>query len=461
MNSRKIVIIGGGVGGYVAAIRGSQLGAQVTLVEKDRLGGLCLNKGCIPSKVLLQSANILKQTKDAAIFGISAENISVDFSAVMNRKEAIVEQLANNIAYLMRKNKIGVIEGVGMLIDTNTVGILGGDRRIEAENIIIATGSKPVMIPIEGIGDCGVLTSDDMVKLRKLPNSIVIIGGGVYGLEFAQIMSRMGSKVTIVEVMPQVLPGIDTEVANILNSILLDEGIEIFTQAKVSGIKKEEKGKVISFAVNGDMREITCDDVMVAVERRPNIDDLGIEKLGIAVTSKGNSIIVNKKRETNIPGVYAVGDVIGEPMLSHVAMVEGRCAAENIMGADCELDTSATPACVFTSPEVASVGLSELEATEEYGAIKIGRFPFASNARALILNQTNGIVKIIADAKHGQILGVHIVGPHASELIAEAVPLMRLEATLEEVFCTIHAHPTLSEAMLEGALNAEGRAIHL
>jgi len=459
--AKSIIIIGGGVGGYVAAIRAAQLGAQVTLIEKDTLGGTCLNRGCIPTKALLQSADILAKIKDAAAFGISAEKVSIDFSVITKRKEAVVKQLVAGVASLMRKNKIRVIKGIGTLIDSKTVGILGGSDKISADSIIIATGSKASTAPIKGIDEPGVITSDEALAMERPPKSIVIIGGGVIGLEFAQIMHRLGSKVTIVEMMPQILPAEDTDIASMLDGILGKDGIEIFTNATVSSIRSaEQKGSVVSFTTkdgNGEQERI-AEKVLLSVGRCPNTDDLGIDKMGLAM-EKGR-LVVSERMETNIPGVYAVGDVVGGFMLAHVAMDEGKCAAENSMGAERKIDYRAVPRCVYTSPELAGVGLTEAEAKEEYGEIKVGRFPFIANGKALIQNETKGLVKIIADARYGQILGVQILGPQATELIAEAVLAIRMEATFEDIASTIHAHPTLSEAVMEAALDAGGKTIH-
>jgi len=460
--AKSIVIIGGGPGGYVAAIRASQLGAQVTLIEKDTLGGTCLNRGCIPTKALLESANVLAEIRDAAVFGISAEKVSIDFSAVAKRKEAVVQQLVSGVNSLMKKNKIEVIKGTGTLIDSRTVGILETGDQINADNIIIATGSKPTTVPIKGIDEPGVITSDEALAMEKFPKSIIIIGGGVIGLEFAQIMHRMGSKVTIVEMMPQVLPTEDTEIANMLMDILKKEGMEIFTDVSVTSISGSQQGREVVSFTTGDgnnKQERVAEKVLLAVGRSPNTDDLGGDKLGLNVDN--GKLVVNERMETNIPGIYAIGDVIGGLMLAHVAVEEGKCAVENILGNDCKIDYKTAPRCVYTSPAVACAGLTEAKAKQDYGDIKIGRFPFRANGKALILNETEGMVKIIADAQYGQILGVHILGPQATELIAEAVLGMRMEVTFEDAASTIHAHPTLSEAMMEAFLDVSGSRIHL
>ena len=459
--AKNIIIIGGGPGGYVAAIRAAQLGAQVTLVEKDTLGGTCLNRGCIPTKVLLQSADILANVKNAALFGISIGKASVDFSAVTKRKEAVVKQLVAGVTSLMRKNKINVIKGIGTLIDSKTVGILGTGDQINADGIIIATGSKPSTVPIKGIDEPGVITSEQALTMEQFPESVVIIGGGVIGLEFAQIMHRMGSEVTIAEMMPQILPTEDMEIANMLENFLKKDGIEIFTNATVTSIRSAQQNReVVSFITKDDNSERTriAEKVLLSVGRSPNTDYLGVNKSGLAL-DRGR-LVVNERMETNIPGVYAIGDVVGGLMLAHVAMEEGKCAVENSLGADRRVDYRIVPRCVYTSPEVACVGLTEVEAKQEYGDIRIGQFPFTANGRALTLNETTGMVKIIADAHFGQILGVHVLGPQATELVAEAVLGIRMEATFEDIASIIHAHPTLSEAVMEAALDVGRRRIH-
>ena len=457
---KNIIIIGGGPGGYVAAIRAAQLGAQVVLIEKDALGGTCLNRGCIPTKALLHSAEVLSLAKGAETFGVVIEKASLDFPSAMKWKEATVKRLVGGVASLMRKNKIKVIKGIGTLVDPKTVKVIDSGEEVKGDSIVIATGSKPSKVPIKGIDEPGVMTSDDALVMDKLPQSTLIIGGGIVGLEFAQILGRMGVKVTVVEIMPQVLPGEDTEITQILERALRKEGIEVFCGATISGIEstKPVGKKVLFTTADGGEEARTVDNVLVAVGRRPNTDDLEIEKLGITL-DKGR-VVVNERMETNIPGVYAIGDVVGGVMLAHVAMEEGKCAVENAMGLDSKVNYRVVPRCIYTSPEVAGVGLTEAEASKEYQDVQVGRFPFLASGRALTLNETEGMVKIIANAKYGEILGVHIIGPQASELIAEAVLAMQLEATPEEIASCIHAHPTLSEAMMEAALGVGGRAIH-
>ncbi|MFC1981271.1 dihydrolipoyl dehydrogenase [Chloroflexota bacterium] len=459
-DSTNIVIIGGGPGGYIAAIRAAQLGAQVVLIEKDTLGGTCLKRGCIPTKALLQSANTLTLVKKAEVFGVFAEKATLDFSLAMKWKETVVGSLVGGVSSLMRKNKVNIIKGTGILIEPKRVKVLESKEEIKGDSIIIATGSKPLMIPIKGINESGVMTSDDVLVMNQLPQSVLIIGGGIVGLEFAQILGKMGVKVTVVEIMPHILPGEDVELTQMLEAILREDGIDIFCGGKVTDIESTAQGakRVLFTTADGGNAMRMVEKVLLAMGRCPYTDDLGIEKVGIALDN--GRIVVDERMETNIRGVYAVGDVVGRLMLANVAMSEGRCAAENAMGLDSKMDYRVVPRCIYTSPEMAAVGLTEAEANKKYQDVQVGRFPFIANGRALTLNETRGMAKIVTNSKYGEILGVHIIGPEASELIAEAALAIKLEATPQEIASCIHAHPTLSEAVMEAALGVEGRAIH-
>ncbi|MFC1980876.1 dihydrolipoyl dehydrogenase [Chloroflexota bacterium] len=457
--SKSMIIVGGGMGGYGAAIRAAQLGAKVDLIEKDVLGGTCLNRGCIPTKTLLQSANLLHLIKKSQTFGITAQEVSLDFGAVLKRKEAVINRLVSGITSLMRKNKIRVIKGTGAIIDPKTVKVLENDEEIKGDSIVIATGAQPLMIPIKGISEPGVISSDGALTMPELPSSLFVIGGGVIGIEFAQIYHKMGIKVSIGEAMPHLLPNVDTEIAQMLEEILIQDGIEVFTDAKVTSIETTDRGENrVSFVTERGEEERLVAKVLVTVGRQPYTEKLGVEKLGTNM-EKGR-IIVDERMETNISGIYAVGDVVGRAMLAHVALSEGICAVENAMGLDSEIRYDAIPSCIYTSPEIASVGLTEEEARRHHSDIKVSKFPFAANGRALILDDTAGMVKIITGS-YGEILGATIIGPEATELIAEVTLAMHLEATSEEVASCIHAHPTLSEVISEATMRTEGRAIHI
>jgi dihydrolipoamide dehydrogenase len=457
----NIVIIGGGPGGYVAAIQATRLGALVTLVEKDNLGGTCLNRGCIPTKTLIESAELFKRIQSAGTLGIAVEKATVDFGAINKRKEEVVNRLISGLTSLMVKNKIRVMKGTAVLIDSRTVGIADGGEKIKADNIIIATGSKCSTLPVEGVTGPGVINSDQVLNLEKLPDSLIIIGGGVVGLEFAGIMQGLGVRVTIVEMMPHLLPAADAEITGIIEQTLKKEGIKIFTGARVTGIKKSDGQEAVSFtmASESETHEEKAEKVLISVGRQPDTDGLGSDRVGIALHNK--YIAVNERLETNIPGIFAIGDVVGKNMLAHTAMEEGKCAAENILGGNRRVSYDIIPSCLYSSPEIAWAGLTESEARKKYGEVRVGRFPFYASGRALTLNDTTGMVKIIADKRYGQILGVHIIGYNATELIAEAVLAMRMEATIEDLALTVHAYPTLSEAIQEASLDVLGMRIHL
>ena len=459
--SHKMVIIGGGPGGYVAAIRAAQLDNEVTLIERDELGGTCLNRGCISTKVMIESANAFWEAKNIHTFGIHVAEVTVDFPAVIKLKERRVTQLVNGVHYLMKKNKVRVVKGVGSIIDPKTVKIMESDEKIKADTIIIATGSSPSSIPLKGIVNEDFIDSNEALQMRQLPGSILIIGGGVIGIEFGQILHRMGVKVTVIEMMSRILPAEDAELALILEGILRNEGIEIFADATVKKIKSAKSGgKAVSFTTKHGDREKVVDKVLVAVGRSPETRHLGLEKLGINLDKK--FIVVNEKMQTNISGIYAVGDVVGGIMLAHLASAEGKCAVENANGADAHIDYQAVPRCAYTSPEIACVGLTEAEAREKHGSnVIIGRFPLAGNSKSIILGETTGLVKVVAEDKYGEVLGLGIIAPHATELIGEGVLGIYLEATFKDFASAIRAHPTVSEAVMEAALNVEGRAIHI
>ena len=450
-----VVVIGGGPGGYPAAIRVAQLGGKVTIIEKDEFGGTCLNRGCIPTKSLLQSAGVYHLAKESKVFGINMSGASVDFPAVMARKNTVVKQLVGGLGGILKSHGMTIVKGTAEIVDATTVKVKETGETIKADKIIIATGSVPSKVPIPGIDLPGVINSDGALSLDKLPKSILIIGGGVIGMEFAQVMKRMDVEVTVVEMLPQILPTEDEEIAKAFSGMIQKEGIEIFTSTTVSKIEAKGDKKLVSF---GDKQK-EVDLVLVAVGRAPYTEGLGLDKVGVAM-EKG-FVKVNDYLETSVPGIYAIGDAIGNYMLAHVATAEGETAAQNVLGHKHKMSYRSVPRAVYTSPEVASVGMTEKEAKAKYGDVQIGRFPFVGCGKALVINETGGLVKIIADKRYGEVLGVAILGPHATDLINEAALAIQMEATFEEMAHTIHAHPTIAESIMEAALDVDKKAIHM
>lgn len=450
-----VAVLGGGPGGYVAAIRASQLGGNVALIECDKLGGTCVNRGCIPTKALLESVKVYNLLRNAGDFGINVNDFSIDVKAVMGRAERISNEIAEKISVLMEKKGVNVIHGFGRIKDVGVIDVLGKGR-VNAEKLILAPGSLPMKPPIPGIEGRGVITSDEALRLEDLPERLAIIGGGVVGLEFSSIFAGMGVDVTVIEMMPHVLPGEDAEMSDYLSQLMREKGIKIHTNTKVSKIEDSNGGKLVS-ASNG--KKFPADLVLLAVGRKPRIENLGLENIG--VKTEGGKILVNERMETNVPGVYAVGDVIGGFMLAHVAMHEGIVAAENAMGLESKVDYRAVPRCVYTQPEAAFVGLTEEEAKKESGNVETALFPFSANGRAATLGEAKGVAKLVFDGELNEILGAQVVGPEASELIHEVVLAMKVEATVEDLADMIHAHPTLSETIKEAALKAKKMPIHL
>lgn len=459
---KRITVIGGGPGGYVAAIRASQLGAKVTLVEKERLGGTCLNVGCIPTKVLLHTSEIYSEYKSSQDIGLKISSVEVDWDKLQQRKTEVVNQLVNGVYGLLGSNNVELIEGSAEIIDKNKVKIVkkeGPSIILGSEGIIIASGSLPFIPPFGGINLDGIIDSTAALSLRKLPKKMVIIGGGVIGVEFATIFNSMGCEVTIIEMLPHILPPIDREIADMLHKNLIEEGIKIYNDAKVLSIEKTEKGLCANVMMSGKEFSVEGENILISIGRRANISELNLQAIGIEC-EKG-CILVDDRMETSIKGIYAVGDCNGRNMLAHVASRQGEIAAENLMGIDSKMDYKVIPSCVFTKPELASVGLTEEQAVQKGIDYKVGRFPLTANGKSIIMNDFKGLIKIIADKKYGEILGVHILGPRATELITEGALAISLEATVDEIVNTIHAHPTVGEALKEAALDADNIAIHI
>lgn len=454
-----VIVIGGGPGGYVAAIRAAQLGAKVAIVEKDKLGGTCLNRGCIPTKSLAASAELVHLLRNAATFGINVEGFSVDFQRVMERKEEIVDGLVKGIAFLLSRHKIELVEGSGKLIAPDTVEIHkedGTKEQLTGKNIIVATGSEPALINALGYNGSSVITSNEALRMEAIPKSLLIIGGGVIGCEFASIFNNFGSEVTIVEAMPNILPLLDNEISRRLAMAMKKRGITIKTKAMISSVVEVEGG-IKATLESGE--EIQAEKALISIGRTFNTEGLGLEDIGIALGPKGE-ILVDDYMRTNVPGVYAIGDVTNKIQLAHVASAQGLVAAENVMGGNRAMDYSVVPSCIFTIPEIGSVGLTAQEAKAQGIKTKVGKFPFTALGRARCMDETDGNVKIITDAETDKVLGVHIIGPHATDLIAEAALAIRMGATAKDIAQTIHAHPTLSESMMEAADNVHGLSIH-
>lgn len=459
----KVVVLGGGPGGYVAAIRAAQLGGDVTLIEKSNLGGTCLNVGCIPTKALLQSAKLLHELKESDKFGIEVKgNVEVNWAKVQSRKKTVVNTLVSGVKGLLSINKVKVINGLGKFESKNSISVTsedGNTQKVEFDNVIIASGSLPFIPPIEGKDLEGVMDSTDALSLKNIPKSMVIIGGGVIGVEFASVYSAFGCKVHIVEMLPFLLPPIDRELGEMVKVNLISEGIDIYNDCKVTKIEKANENLNVAFSKGTEQLNIEAEKVLVAVGRRANIKNLDLDKSGVKI-EKG-CIVVNDNMETNVAGIYAIGDCNGKNMLAHVASEEGIVAAERIMGKNSKMDYKTVPACVYIRPELASVGLTEEQVKTSGVPYRVGKFPLAANGKALIMGETSGVIKIIADVNYDEILGVHILGPGATDIITEAALALRLECTIEELITTIHAHPTVGEAMREAALAVNKQAIHI
>src|SRR5438874_824355 len=451
-----VVVIGGGPGGYVAALRAAQLGARTAIVEKDRMGGTCLVRGCIPTKALLQSSELYTLAKDGASFGVVADKIGFDWSKAQTRKSAVVDQLVKGVEGLLKAGGVSSYKSSARLTGKGGVAVSGD--QLQAKNIIIATGSAAARIPLPGAELT--IDSDQILELKEAPRRLAVIGGGVVGMEFAAMFAALGSKVTVLEMLPQVLSMVDADLVTVYAKHLAKLGGEIHTNSKVSEVVKRNGGVQVHFSTGGEGGSVDADQVLLAVGRVPYTQGLEAEKAGVKL--ERGRVVVDDHLRTTADGVWAIGDVIGGIMLAHVASYEGVCAVENIAGhADRVPDYHAAPNCVYTDPEIAHVGLGEKEAKDKGIAVKIGRFPFAAAGRALTLGQTEGFVKVVADAGSGKLLGAHIIGPRATDLIAEATLAIQNGLTLEQLDLTIHAHPTLPESLLESALAAQGRAIHI
>ena len=454
------MVIGGGPGGYVAAIRLAQLGAKPILVEKDEIGGTCLNRGCIPTKSLLHDAKLLHSIRRSPIFQSLLQGDFDPLASMMERKEKVVHEIVKGVGILLESHRVTVKSARAELLGPNQVVLLygGGEKEVvEADAIILAPGSKSKGLPAISPDGDKIVTSDDALRAKKIPSEIVIIGGGYIGVEFATIFNALGSKVTIVEILDTILPGLEGELVRNLQRVLEKDNVRVLTKSSIE--KVDPLGEALNLTVKTPqgIQEMTADKLLVAVGRAPNLD-LNFGKAGVEVTPAG--VKVNHRMETTVPNIYAIGDATGGTMLAHVAMEEGVIAAENIMGMDRSNENQLIPLCIFTCPEIASVGLTEKESRAR-GEIKIGRFPFRSNPKAVISGETEGLIKVVVERATDKILGVHIIGHEATTLISIASSLMSQDVKAREFSRIIQAHPTTPEALKEAFLDADAMAIHL
>ena len=458
-----VIVLGSGPGGYVTAIRASQLGLKTAVIEKESLGGVCLNWGCIPTKALLKSANVYEYINNADDYGIKVSSHKADFNAVIKRSRDVAEKMSGGVQFLMKKNKIDVIMGTGKVQPGKQIEVTdqkGAKTTYNAKNIVIATGARSRELPNLEQDKKQVLGYRDAMVLPKIPKKMVIVGSGAIGVEFAYFYNAMGVDVTIVEYLPNIVPVEDIDVSKQLEKTFKKKGIKIMTNSSVENVEKSAKGCKVKVKTSKGEEYIDCDIVLSAVGIQPNIENIGLEETGIVVD--GGKIIVDDFYETNIPGYYAIGDVVQGQSLAHVASAEGITCVEKIAGHSPEpIDYNNIPGCTYCSPEIASVGMTEKSAKEAGHELKIGKFPFSASGKASAAGHNDGFVKLIFDAKYGELLGAHMIGANVTEMIAEIVALRKLETTGHELIKTVHPHPTMSEAIMEAAAAAYGEVIHI
>lgn len=459
MKEFDIVVLGGGPGGYVAAIRGAQMGARVALIEKDRIGGTCLNRGCIPTKALYYSAKALNSARRAAEFGVSVGEVSFDLAKAVERKEGVVKKLVGGVEQLLKGNNVEVINGAGSLESAGAVRVAkagGSTETVVGKSVIIATGSEPAMIPAFNIDRRNIITSTEALDLKKVPESVLIIGGGVMGCEFATLFSAFGSRVTVVELLPSILSTEDKAVSRVIMKRFKETGVAVLTEVVVEGVEAEAEGGVKTRLRDG--REFLTEKVIVSIGRSFNSANIGLEGVGVNI-EKGR-IAVGDGMETSVKGVYAIGDVTGRMLLAHVASAQGCVAVSNALGRQASMDYSAIPSGIFTDPEIGSVGMREKDAQEKGMEVVVGRFPYAASGKAIGMGETDGFVQIVADPSTDRALGCSIVGAHATDLLGEVTLAIRSGAKVSDIAETIHAHPTLPEIVMEAAEDVHGAAIH-
>jgi dihydrolipoamide dehydrogenase len=460
------VVIGSGPGGYVAAIKGAQAGRKVALIEKSELGGICLNWGCIPTKALLKSAEVAHYLKHADAFGLSAEKVTVHYPKIIDRSRDVAKQNSNGVQYLMKKNKIDVIPGTAKLIAKGLIEITdaqGARKNLNAKNIILATGASARSFPQYPIDGSNFITYRHALEMKEQPKKLLVIGAGAIGTEFAYYFNTLGTEVHLVEMLPQLLPVEDEEISKTLLASFKKQGINCYVGTKVGEAKLAKPGVIEAKLIDpaGKETALTVDRVLVAVGMVPNTKDLGLEQVGVKLDERG-FIKVDGFQETSIKGIFAIGDVAGKQLLAHKASAEGEVAVARILGeAKHGLDYGQIPGATYCQPQVASIGLTEKACKEKNIAVKIGRFPFSASGKARAIGHTEGMVKLIFGAKYGELLGAHIIGSEATEMLAELGLAMKLESTYEEIMHTIHAHPTLSEAVMEAAMDSQGVSVHI
>ncbi len=458
-----VIVLGSGPGGYVTAIRASQLGLKTAVIEKESLGGVCLNWGCIPTKALLKSANVYEYINHAEDYGIKVSSHKADFNAVVKRSRSVAEKMSGGVQFLMKKNKIDVIMGTGKVQPGKQIEVTNADGKSEtysAKNIIIATGARSRNLPSLAQDGKQIVGYREAMVLPKMPKKMVIVGSGAIGVEFAYFYNAMGVDVTVVEFLPNIVPVEDIDVSKQLEKTFKKKGISIMTNSSVEKVNKSDKGCEVIVKTKKGEEKINCDIVLSAVGIQPNIENIGLEETGIVVDA--GKIVVNEYYESNIPGYYAIGDVVAGQALAHVASAEGITCVEKIAGHNPEpIDYNNIPGCTYCSPEIASVGMTEKAATEAGYELKIGKFPFSASGKASAAGHNDGFIKLIFDAKYGELLGGHMIGANVTEMIAEIVALRKLETTGHELIKTVHPHPTMSEAVMEAAAAAYGEVIHI
>ncbi len=457
-----VIVLGAGPGGYVAAIRAAQLGMKTAIVEKEKVGGICLNWGCIPTKALLRSAELLEAMRRAQEFGLRAGEVSFDFPKVIKRSRQVADRLVRGVEYLLRKNRVETIQGTGRFVGKGVLEVesTDGKKEVQASHIVVATGARPRAIPGVEFDGKKILTSKEAMLLQSPPESMIIVGAGAIGVEFGYFYNAFGTKVTLIEMMPQILPLEDKECADVVARSFKKAGIEVVTGARVTSVSKSAKKVKVTVEKDGKPSTYEAEVSLVAIGVQGNVEGIGLEAIGVEVEKA--FIKIDEKYRTNVDGVYAIGDVIGPPLLAHVASHEGISCVEGIAGLTPHpVDYDAVPSCTYCRPQVASFGLREEKAKERGFDVRVGKFPFRANGKALALGEPDGFVKLVFDKKYGELLGAHIVGPEATELLAELGVARTLETTFAEIASTVHAHPTLSETIMEAALDADGRAIHI